>query len=186
MELHTSGIICTKHKLWKKKQTVLAIISDFLAKGYNFQEMVYGEPNDFVFTEKFEDVEKTLSRKGSFFGIRIKFTGDNSTISIDSNTMGIDNVRYDVFAETKEQLNIIVDHCKSLKSVIGSTSESITKSGDYLGQHPTLVKVIIVAMVIAILYFIGVLFFITDIILMIFSFAPILFIFLIFAYFRRR
>ena len=186
MDFYQSGIICTKHKLWKKKNTVLSIIDSLISKGYQFEEMVFGEPNDFVFSETYDNVIPTLSRKGNFFGIRIKFASSNYSFSIDSNTMGVDNVRFDIYADSEELLKSIKNDCLELITIIGATNESLTKGSEYLANNRKLVYTVVIILTAILMYFLGAYVFLFDIIYTIFSFAPILIIILLFSYFRRR
>lgn len=148
MEMQQSGVICTKHKLWKKKKTVMDIIDTLQDKGYIFEEMIYGEPNDFIFTEKYDDVVSTLSRPGSFFGIRIKFKSENYLFSIESNTMGIDNVRYDIYAEDEILFKEILQDCLELEEVIGPSSDTLAKGTEFFGNNTTIAYVVIAAMLV--------------------------------------
>ena len=96
MDVYRNGAICTKIRLWKHKQIIVDIVDSLVDKGYEFKELVYGEPNDFVFTDDYTMIIPTLKKKGGFIGIRLKFQLDNNVIEISCNTNGVDNVKYDI------------------------------------------------------------------------------------------
>lgn len=186
MELYNSGVICTKNRLWKKKKLVIEIVDYFEQQGFSFVEMVYGEPNDFVFTEQKDKIIKTLERKGSFFGIRIKFSYGNTIISIDSNTDGIDNVRYTIYDESQTSLDKNIEIILGVSDLIKPSNEALAKTSEYLSQRPKVVKWIIGILVVIILYLLGAHVLLMNLISIIFSIAPLFIIFLVLSYFLRR
>lgn len=186
MDRHENGIICTKHRLWKKKQTIIEIVEYFESNGYRFVELVYGEPNDFVFTERKEKIIQTLSRKGSFYGVRIKFEGTNTVFSVDSNTDGIDNVRFDIYAENEELLYEVKQIVLGVKDIIKPSNDSLEKGSEYLQNHPRLVRWVIGILIAVVLYLLGVHVLLFDIIGTIFSIVPFFIIYLVISSFLRR
>ncbi len=186
MDNYVNGIICTKRKLWKKKEQVKDIVDFMIVKGYSFKELVYGEPNDFVFTEKYEDIDKTLSRKGSFFGIRLKFERTGVQLEIESNTNGVDNVKYSIFADQSEDLKKAENDSLELKEIIKATSNTISMVAEYLDNHRKFQLAIVVVLVIVLILAVNNFVPIVSMVSSIFMFSPLLFLYLLFVYFRRR
>lgn len=185
MNLHESGIVCTKSKLWKKKKIIISIIDYMIEQGYEFQELVFGEPNNFVFADQYHEIENVLKRKG-FFGIRIKFKNDHTLFEINSNTNGVDNVKYDIFTEDEVTLEQAQEQLEELSNIIGSTSETLVKSGELIQRHRRIrLAVLIVALAIG-MYFLNVHLLLLNIVELAFSFFPLLFILLLIDRFRRR
>lgn len=186
MDFDESGIICTKNRLWKKKLLVIEIV-DFMSElGYQFTELIYGEPDDFVFTEDYNEIMNKLKTKGNIFGIRIKFKKGENVVHVSSNTHGVDNVKYTVFAENEEELVVSRNDVMSLKELMKPSNDTVAKTSEYLVEHKNIRNGIIIVLVAILMYSLGAHVFFFDLISIIFSFAPILVIILLFSYFRNR
>jgi ABC-type multidrug transport system fused ATPase/permease subunit len=186
MDYFKSDTICTKHRLWKNSKTVLLIVDEMISKGYQFKEMVYGEPNDFVFADTYENIEKQLKMRGSFFGIRIRFEREGILLSIESMSNGIDNVKYSVFADTEELMNEVTNDALQLKNIIKPSSNTLAQLNEYLTTHKQARTMIVVTMIVLLIVGINQVFPIISMALSIFMFAPLIFIYLIYVYTRRR
>ncbi len=185
MDYYKNGIICTKHKLWKSKKTVISIVDELLAKGYTFIEMVYGEPNDFVFANKYENIDKQLSRKG-FFGIRLKLEKQGVLLTIESNTNGIDNVKYSIFSETEVLLEESIQDALTLKNAIKPSNGLYAKSLEYLSNNHKVRSILFAVVIVLGVIVVNSIFPIISMALSIFMFAPFIFIYVAYSYFRRR
>lgn len=186
MNIYEDGVVCTKIKFWKKKNTIMEVVDYLIGKGYTFKELVYGEPNDFVFADEYENILSTLSRKGHFIGIRIKFEFMDSAFEINSNTNGVDNVQYDIYAFNEREMALIKKDIEEIKLIINPSNESVSKLSEFLANNPNIVKAVIIVLAIVLLYFLGVHVFLFSIINFIFSVAPIFVIFIIISLIRRR
>lgn len=186
MDYFKTDTICTKHKLWKNSKTVLSIVDTMIDKGYHFKELVYGEPNDFIFTEVYEDIEKKLKMRGSFFGIRIRFEKAGVLLAIESMTNGIDNVKYSIFAETETLLNKAIDDALPLKEVIKPSSNTFALLAEYLSTHRQARTMIVVATVVVLIFAVNQFIPIISMAFSVIMFAPLLFLYLIYTYSRRR
>ncbi len=185
MDLHESGVICTKRKLWKRKQTIKNIVEYMLKSGYEFIELVYGEPNNFVFADEIHEIDSVLKRKG-FFGIRMKFKNNVTVFEINSNTNGVENVKYDIFTEGELTLRNAKNQIEELSKIIGSSSEVLVKSGEFIQRQRKIRNIILLVTALVIIYFFNIHILLLEFVWVIYSFAPILFIFLIFSLLRRR
>ena len=186
MDLYKDGVICTKNKLWKKTSTILAIVDDFISKGYTFKEMVYGEPNDFVFATTYDKIIPKLKVRGTFVGIRLKFEYRDAVVTIFSNTRGIDNVGFQVFAEDKDTLSKVANESIALKTIIKPSNNSFAKLSEYIANHKQIRTVFVIVAVIAAILLVNTFVPIISMVSSIFMFAPLIFIYIFFAYFRRR
>ena len=186
MDIHENSVLCTKHRLWKKKDLVVLIVDYFVNNGYDFVELVFGEPNDFVFTEDRNKIIRTLSRKGSFYGIRLKFKNEKSIIEINSNADGVDNVHYTIYAEDQNILEETKEVLLNSIEIIKPSNDSIEKTSEFLSNNPKLVRWVIAVVVIVLGYFLGVHVLLLDIISIVFSIVPVFIIFLVISYFMRR
>lgn len=185
MDKNTTGVICTKHRLWKQKTTVLAIISDLQQHGYHFKEVVLGEPNNFIFADTIEEVEDLFAKKG-FYGIRIKMENDATSIEINSNTDGIDNVQYTIFAVDDATLQQATEVVINLRSIIRPSNNTIASFQEWLGLHKQVRNIFVLVLIAITLYLLGAHVFIFSILQMILSFSPFLTIYIIYLLFRRR
>lgn len=185
MNLHKRGVICSKSKLWKRKAILKSIVDYMLSEGYEFLELVYGEPNNFVFADQYNEIEPLLKRKG-FFGIRIKFKNENTLFEINSNTNGVDNVKYDIYSENDETLNDTVEQLEAVSSIIGSSNEALIKSGEFLVKQRKIRNIVLLVLLLIGLYFLNVHIFLFNLVSVAYSFIPFLFLFLIIDRFRRR
>jgi len=185
MDFYKNGIICTKHRLWKSKRTVISIVDELITIGYTFIEMVYGEPNDFVFANTYEDIDKQLSRKG-FFGIRLKLEKPGVLLTIESNTNGIDNVKYSIFSETEDLLDKTILDALNLKSTIKPSNSLYAKTLEYLSNNPKVRSIIFAIFIVLGVVAVNNIFPIISMALSIFMFAPFIFIYIAYSYLRRR
>ena len=186
MDYFESGVIGTKRKLWKKKNTVLKIIDFLMEKGYEFNEMVYGEPNDFVFASIYDDIKKKLSMKGSFMGIRIKMKKNGIILDIESNTRGVDNVRYSIFSKTEELLSTAIEDALGIKDVMKSSNRGIAQVTEYLSLHRKLRLGIYIATAVIFVVVLNFIFPLISYIIWILSAFPLLTILILYSYLRRR
>ena len=185
MDIHKNGVICSKNKLWKKKTIIKSIIDYMIDQGYDFQELVYGEPNNFVFADEYKEIEPLLKRKG-FFGIRIKFRNSNTFFEIHSNTNGVDNVKYEIFSENGETLNEALSLLSDVSSIIGSSNETLIKSGEFLVKQRKIRNIVLLLTLLLGLYFLNVHVLLFNLVSVAYSFIPFLFLFLLIDRFRRR
>lgn len=186
MDYFESGVICTKNRLWKNKKIVKDIVDNLKSLGYDFDELVYGEPNDFIFTDEYEEITKLLSMKGSFFGIRIKMKKKDIQLSVECNTNGVDNVKYNVFAETEGLLSETVNHAKNLKTVIKPSNNAVARVMEYISLHRQVRTMLVIIAVVLGILLVNMFIPIINMAISIFMFAPLLFIYLIYSYRRRR
>lgn len=183
--MHKNGVITTKRKLWKRPSLVLHIVNSLKSRGYQFKEVVYGAPNDFVFADTYDEIETTLKRKG-FFGIRIRFTKGTSELEIASNTNGVDNVKYDIFADEEISLEAILLDIPYIAELIGTSSKLLIQSSEYMESRKKLRIAIIVLILLPIVYFLGVHVFLLRIFSYVLGFSPFLLFYIIFILLRRR
>lgn len=185
MDLHDNGVICTKSKLWKRKKIILSIIDYMLTQDYQFQELVFGEPNNFVFADEYHEIEGILKKKG-YFGIRLKFKRFNTIFEVHSNTNGINNVKYEIFTDDEEDFEEAKTQLNDISNIIGSSNESLVKSSEFLSKQRKLRTGILIVTLAVGLYFLNVYVLLWNILELALSFAPILFILLLIDRFRRR
>lgn len=185
MDLHDSGVICTKSKLWKRKQILINIIDYMISKGYTFEELVYGEPNNFVFADEYHEIESVLKRRG-FFGIRIKFSNSSTIFEINSNTNGVDNVKYDIFTEGELTLRTAKEHLIEISKIIGSSSEVLVKSSEFIAKQRRIRNAVLLVGLLVIIYFLNIHVLFLNLVSVAYTFSPILFFFILFSLLRRR
>lgn len=186
MDNFKAGTICTKHRLWKNSRTVMLIVDEMINRGYQFKEMVYGEPNDFVFADTYDTIEKQLKVRGSFLGIRIRFEKEGILLSIESVTNGVDNVKYSVFAETEDLLVEVINDALDLKDVIKPSSNTLAQLNEYLIANRQVKTMIVVIAVVLLIIGVNQVFPIISMFFSVIMFAPLLFLYLIYVYARRR
>jgi hypothetical protein len=185
MDYDKNGILGTKHRLWKKKSTVIAIVDQLLDMGYTFKEVVIGEPNNFVFADHYEELHSILKKRG-FYGIRIKVLYKDALLEINSNTDGVNNVQYTIFAEELESYNKVLNDIDTLIAFIKPSSDTVAQVHEYFTNHTTLRNTILLVIVGIILYFLGVHVFLFDLIGILFSFSPFLAIYILYILLRRK
>lgn len=186
MDYNENGVLCTKHRLWKKRQLVKDIVDAMEERGYTFKELVYGEPNNFVFADYVEEIDDILRKKGGFYGIRIKFERPGVLLEINSNSDGIDNVHYDVFADNQGRIEQVLEDLDDITLMIKPSSDTVEKISEAIAKNPKVRNGVLLLLVGVILYFLGVHVFLFDIIGFLFSFSPFLVIYLIYIFWRRR
>lgn len=185
MDRNESGIICTKSRLWKRKQILINIIDYMINQGYEFVELVYGEPNNFVFADEYHEIESVLKRKG-FYGIRIKFRNSVTVLEINSNTGGTNNVKYDIFTEGEMTLRSAKEHISEISNIIGSSSEVLVKSGEFLEKQRKIRNIVLLVLLLVVIYFLNIHVLFLNLVSVAYTFSPILFFFLVFSLLRRR
>lgn len=186
MDIHDMGVICTKSKLWNKKTLLPKIITLMEEKGYQFKELVRGEPSNFVFADQSYEIEKTLKIKGSFFGVRMKFQNNHTIISINSNTNGINNVKYEIYTDTEEHLKKAIQDLDDVKLLIRPSSNTFAKSSEYFSEHKKLRFWIIVVLSVIALYFLNVFFYLTVLFSFVGGFGSFFLIYILWRLFDRR
>ena len=186
MDIHKTGVLCTKRKLWKKQNTITQVVDYMLQEGYQFIELVYGEPNNFVFADEYNEIKDVLKKKG-FFGIRIKFKNNSSQIEIHSNTNGIDNVKYDVFTETEMSFKQIEETLEQIKNIIGSSNDTLIKGEEFFQKRRQLRLAIMIVLGVITLYFLNVHILIFNFVYLVVTSIPLFFVFyFIYLFMRRR
>ncbi|QMS84860.1 hypothetical protein [Candidatus Xianfuyuplasma coldseepsis] len=185
MDYNTTGVICTKRRLWKQQSTVVAIISHLQDQGYHFKEVVLGEPNNFIFADTVHELDEIFAKKG-YYGIRIKMDNDDTLIEINSNTDGINNVQYTIFAESEELLVRAKQHMEELVFIIRPSNNTFAQFSEWLGTHKQIRNIAVLVLIAITLYFLGVHVFIFSFLQMILSFSPFLTIYIIYLLLRRR
>jgi hypothetical protein len=185
MDYSKSGVICTKNKLWKHKNLVLGIIYKLQEHGYGFNEVVIGEPNNFIFAESLDEVDELFTKKG-FYGIRIKMSNDHVMIEINSNTDGVDNVQYTVFAETTGLLDVAIDHVMDTAYIIKPSNEQMASFSEWVDHHRQLRNIVIFILIGIVLYILGVHVLLLSLVTYAFSFSPFLVIFVIYLIYSRN
>jgi len=185
MDYTESGVICTKHRLWKNSTLVFQIVDMLLQKNYIFKEVVIGEPNNFVFADEYDELAEMLKKKG-FYGIRIKMQYNDAMIEINSNSDGIDNVQYTIFAVDESTYTILKETIPFIKEVIKPASNQVEQTREYLQNHPQIRNVSILILIAVTLYFLGVYVFLFNIVRILFSFSPFIALYIMYLIFRRR
>jgi len=144
MEYNETVIICKKNRLWKQQRIVQDIIVALTNKGYQFREVVLGEPRNFIFAETIDEVHDLFTKKG-FYGIRIKLGNDDVELEINSNTDGVDNVQYTVYATTKEHLQKTISTLKELTEIIHPSNDQLASFLEWMDQHKQLRNTLIIS-----------------------------------------
>lgn len=186
MDIHKTGIICTKNKLWKHKSLLKHIIDEMIVRGYTFKELVRGEPSYFVFADQPDEIDKTLQMKGTYFGVRIKFQKDSTLISIHSNTNGIDNVKFEVYTESEDTMKLAMEEIEYIKSLIRPSSGTLVKIGEYVSTHKKVRTTLIIIVSVVILYLLNGFFYLSLLLSIIGGISPFLLIWIIWLLARRR
>lgn len=185
MDKQDNGIICTKRKLWKRKNIVKDIVDYMIKEEYTFEEVVIGEPNNFIFADEYHEIDGLFTKKG-FFGIRIKFRNDDSIIEISSNTNGLNNVLYNIFSKNTETLQEAKNRIEDIKNIIGTSSEALVISTEFLERQRRIRNIVVIILVLIGLYFFNVHVLLLNLVSILYSFLPFLFIYLLIDRFRRR
>lgn len=185
MDYTKNGILGTKHRLWKKRSVIISIVDQLLEEGYTFKEVVIGEPNNFVFADRYDELEEVLKKRG-FFGVRIKMLYKEAQIEINSNTDGVDNVQYTIFAEELESYNKILNDIDGLITLLKPSNDVIAQVHEYFSMHKTLRNTILLIIVGILLYFLGIHVFLFNLVGILFSFSPFLVIYILYIFLRRR
>lgn len=185
MDYTKTDILCTKNRLWKKRDVVIQLVDQLMDQGYQFKEVVIGEPNNFIFADEYDELYPLFDRKG-YYGIRIKMTYDDATIEINSNTDGVDNVQFTIFASSSEVFDKLLSNMDLVRTLINPSNEQVASISEYLQQHQKLTSTIILVLVAIILYFLGVHLFLFNLIGILFSFSPFLAIYILYLVLRRR
>lgn len=185
MDYNMTGIVCTKRRLWKQKPIVKAIISHLQEQGYRFKEVVIGEPNNFIFAESQEELDELFTKRG-FFGIRIKMENSSTMIEINSNTDGINNVQYTIFADSQELLQNAKHHIEDLIPIIRPSNNTFAQFSEWLGAHKQVRNIAMLVLIAITLYILGAHVFIFSFLQMILSFSPFLTIYILYLLLRRR
>lgn len=185
MDYTETDVLCTKHKLWKKGSLVLELVDYLLHKGYVFKEVVIGEPNNFIFADHYDEIRPLFQKRG-FYGIRIKVIYNDAILEINSNTDGIDNVQYTIYATDEANYQHLKSELESIRSIIGPSSESFATISEFIQTHRKLRNITILVLIAISLYFLGIHVFLFNIIQILFSFSPFLFIYIAYLVFRRR
>lgn len=185
MDYSTTDILCTKHRLWKKGTLVKSIIDQLMERGYEFKEVVIGEPNNFIFADQYDEIEDLFKKRG-FYGIRIKMIYNDVSLEINSNTDGVDNVHYTIFASEEHTYQHVHDDLELIREWIGPSSEGLATVSEYLATHKQLTYGIIVVLIGIIVYVLGAYVFFFNAIRYILSFSPFLVMYLIYLFFLRR
>lgn len=185
MDIHENGVICTKSKLWKRRKIIVSIIDTMVNDGYHFLELVFGEPNNFVFADQYHEIEDVLKKKG-FFGIRLKFQKDHTIFEIHSNTNGTNNVKYEIFTDSEQGLEDCKTHLDILKSLIGSSNEALVKGSEFLDKQSKVRNLILLLALLVGLYFLNVYVLLWNLVQIATRFLPFLFFLLLFDRYRRR
>lgn len=185
MDYTESGIVCTKHRLWKNSTLVFQIVDLLLQNNYTFKEVVIGEPNNFVFADEYSELPEMLKKKG-FYGIRIKMQYNDAMIEINSNTDGVDNVQYTIFAVDETTYKTLKDTIPLVKDAIRPASNQIEQAREYLQNHPQIRNISILILIAIALYFLGIHVFLFNIVRILFSFSPFLALYIMYLIFRRR
>ena len=185
MDYTKTDILCTKHRLWKKREVVMLVVDQLIERGYQFKEVVIGEPNNFIFADEYDELYPLFERRG-YYGIRIKMTYEEATLEINSNTDGVDNVQFTVFASSSEVFEKLISDMDWVRTLIGPSNEQFATISEYLQQHQKLTSTIILVLVAIILYFLGIHIFLFNLIGILFSFSPFLMIYILYLILRRR
>ena len=156
-----------------------------ISQGFEFVELVYGEPNNFVFADEYHEIEGILKKKG-FFGIRIKFRNNVTIFEINSNTGGTNNVKYDIFTEGELTLRNAKLYLNELSRIIGSSNEAIIKSSELIQRHRKIRNAVLLVAILIIVYFLNVHILLLNLVSVLYTFSPILFIYIVFLLLRRR
>ena len=186
MDFHKNGVLCTKHRLWKKRTLVVDVIDSMIERGYQFKELVFGEPNNFVFADEYDEIDDLLKRKGGFYGIRIKFERPGVQVEINSNSDGIDNVQYVIFTEYEHTIEQVLTDLEDVKLLMKPSNETVEKLSEYIIKRPKIRNTVIIVLIAITLYFLGIYVFLWDLIRILFSFSPFLMIYIIYLISRRR
>jgi hypothetical protein len=185
MDYSTTDVLCTKHRLWKKGTLVQSIIDQLLEHGYAFKDVVIGEPNNFIFADQYDEIEDLFKKRG-FYGIRIKMIYEDVSLEINSNTDGVNNVQYTIFATNEETYKKVLNDLDLVREWIGPSSEGLANVSEYLVTHKRLTYGIIVALIGTILYFLGAYVFLFSAVRYILSFSPFLVMYFVYLFFLRR
>lgn len=185
MDYTKTDILCTKHRLWRKADLVQALIDRLLEEGYQFKEVVVGEPKYFMFADHYDELP-SLFKKRDFYGIRIKMTLDDAILELNSNTDGVDNVHYTIFASKEDTYERIIADLEWMRQLIGPSNDQLAQFSEYLVNHRKVTYTVILILVAIALYFLGVHVFLLNLVGIIFSFSPFLVMYLLFIFLRRR
>lgn len=185
MDFTTTDILCTKHRLWKKGSLVKSIIDQLIERGYEFKEVVIGEPNNFIFADHYEEIDALFHKRG-FFGIRIKMLYNDVSLEINSNTDGINNVHYTIFATEEDSYQRVLQDLELVREWIGPSSEGLATVSEYLANHKQLTYGIIVVLIGIILYVLGAYVFLFSAVRYLLSFSPFLLMYIMYLFFLRR
>jgi len=185
MDYTETAVICTKHRLWKQPTLVKNLVDTLLSKNYTFREVVLGEPNSFIFADHYEELESILRKKG-YYGIRIKMEMHDAMIEINSNTDGVDNVQYTIFATDEETYQTIKADIPLIKSVIKPSNNQLETASEFIQTHPQIRNISILVLIAITLYVLGIHVFLFDIVRILFSFSPFLALYIMYLIFRRR
>jgi len=185
MDYTKTDILCTKHRLWKKGSLVMSLVDQALANGYEFKEVVIGEPNNFIFADAYEELAPLFAKRG-YYGIRIKLIYQSAILEINSNMDGVNNVQYTIFASDEATQNKVLDDLQWMRTLIGPSSDGLAQVSEYLQQHRKLTSTVILVLVAIALYFLGVHVFLFNLIGILFSFSPFLAIYILYIILRRR
>lgn len=185
MDYTETKVLCTKHRLWKNQNLIVQIVEALLEKDFIFKEVVLGEPNNFIFADHYEELSDILKRKG-YYGIRIKMQYNDALLEINSNTDGIDNVQYTVFATDEDTYSSIKEVLPDIKNIIKPTNTQLEQASEFLQIHPQIRNITILVLIAISLYFLGVHVFLFDIARIIFSFSPFLTLYILYLILRRR